>query len=252
MAEERDSLALFREMDALALGDPYRHRLRHRLVEMHVPLAEGVARRFQSRREPFEDLKQVGVVGLIKAVDRFNLDYGVQFETYAIPTIVGEIKRHFRDCSWAVRVPRRLQELRLSLLAAVRDLTQLNGRSPTVAELAAYLELSEEEIIEGLASANAYTSLSLSLPDASGDDSRSLMDSLGSEDGELERVEYRESLKPLLDELPEREKTILQLRFYRNMTQSQIAEEIGISQMHVSRLISRACARLREGLFEGV
>jgi RNA polymerase sigma-B factor len=161
--------------------------------------------------------------------------------------VVGEIKRHFRDKGWAVRVPRRLQELRLSLTSATSELSQRHGRAPTVHELAEHLGISEEEVLEGLESANAYSTLSLDVPDAD-DESPAVADTLGAEDDALEGVEYRESLKPLLEQLPPREKKILLLRFFGNMTQSQIAQEVGISQMHVSRLLARTLAQLRERL----
>jgi RNA polymerase sigma-70 factor (sigma-B/F/G subfamily) len=160
-------------------------------------------------------------------VDRFDLERGVEFSTYATPTIVGEIKRHFRDKGWAIRVPRRLQELKLSLTKATSELSQKNGRSPTVAELAQHLGMTEEEILEGLESANAYSAVSLDAPDGGDDDSPAVADSLGMLDDALEGVEYRESLKPLLEQLPAREKKILMLRFFGNMTQSQIAAELG-------------------------
>src|SRR6266446_4684461 len=173
---------------------------------------------------------------------------GVEFSTYATPTIVGEIKRHFRDKGWAVRVPRRLQELKLSLTKAIGDLAQREGRAPTVSELAAHLQMSEEEVLEGLESANAYSTVSLDAPDSGDEDAPAVADSLGMVDEALEGVEYRESLKPLLEQLPPREKKILLLRFFGNMTQSQIAAELGISQMHVSRLLARTLAQLRDGL----
>ena len=222
--------------------------VRDELVRMHLPLVEYLARRFRNRGEPLEDLVQVATIGLIKSVDRFDLDRGVEFSTYATPTIVGEIKRHFRDKGWAIRVPRRLQELKLTLTKATGELSQSLGRSPTVAELASHLKLSEEEILEGLESANAYSAVSLDATDSGDDDSPAVADSLGMVDEALEGVEYRESLKPLLDRLPPREKKILVLRFFGNMTQSQIAGELGISQMHVSRLLARTLAQLREGL----
>src|SRR5436305_9631807 len=222
--------------------------MRDQLVAMHMPLVEYLARRFRNRGEPLDDLVQVATIGLIKSIDRFDSERGVEFSTYATPTIVGEIKRHFRDRGWAVRVPRRLQELRLQLTSATSELSQLHGRSPTVAELAAHLKLSEEEILEGLESANAYSTLSLDVPEQGDEDSPAVVDSLGSEDEALEGVEYRESLKPLLEQLPPREKKILLLRFFGNMTQSQIAAELGISQMHVSRLLARTLAQLRDGL----
>ncbi|MFI8072575.1 MULTISPECIES: RNA polymerase sigma factor SigF [unclassified Streptomyces] len=239
--------ALFVELRALKDGSPEYAELRNRLVRMHLPLVEHLARRFRNRGEPLDDLTQVATIGLIKSVDRFDPDRGVEFSTYATPTVVGEIKRHFRDKGWAVRVPRRLQELRLALTTATAELSQQHGRSPTVHELAEKLAISEEEVLEGLESANAYSTLSLDVPDTD-DESPAVADTLGSEDEALEGVEYRESLKPLLEDLPPREKRILLLRFFGNMTQSQIAQEVGISQMHVSRLLARTLAQLREKL----
>ncbi|MFF9207207.1 MULTISPECIES: SigB/SigF/SigG family RNA polymerase sigma factor [unclassified Streptomyces] len=239
--------AMFIELRGLKEGSPEYAELRNRLVRMHLPLVEHLARRFRNRGEPLDDLTQVATIGLIKSVDRFDPDRGVEFSTYATPTVVGEIKRHFRDKGWAVRVPRRLQELRLSLTTATAELSQLHGRSPTVHELAEKLAISEEEVLEGLESANAYSTLSLDVPDTD-DESPAVADTLGAEDEALEGVEYRESLKPLLEDLPPREKRILLLRFFGNMTQSQIAQEVGISQMHVSRLLARTLAQLREKL----
>jgi len=247
-AAHAEARELFRRMAELDPDDPARKDIRDRLVRMHLPLVEHLARRFRNRGEPLDDLTQVATIGLIKSVDRFDPLRGVEFSTYATPTVIGEIKRHFRDKGWAVRVPRRLQELRLSLTAATAELSQRNGRSPTVAELAVQLGISEEEVLEGLESANAYSTLSLDVPESGDDESPAVADSLGSEDEALEGVEYRESLKPLLEQLSPREKRILLLRFFGNMTQSQIADEIGISQMHVSRLLARTLAQLREKL----
>ena len=244
---DRDAArAEFVRLARMAEGDPERAQLRGRLVESHLPLVEYLARRFAGRGEPLDDLIQVGTIGLIKAVDRFDTERGVEFSTYATPTVVGEIKRHFRDKGWTVRVPRRLQELRASLSSATAQLTQDLGRSPTVAEMAAHLGVSEEEVLEGLESANAYAAVSLEATDDA--DGQSVLDTLGGLDEALEGVEYRESLKPLLEQLPPREKKILLLRFFGNMTQSQIAAELGISQMHVSRLLARTLAQLRDGL----
>ena len=239
---------LFVDFVGMEPDDPAKKQLRDRLVEMHLPLVEYLARRFRNRGEPLDDLIQVATIGLIKAVDRFDTDRGVEFSTYATPTIVGEIKRHFRDKGWAIRVPRRLQELKLALTKATGEMSQTLGRSPTVAELAAHLKLSEEEILEGLESAGAYSTISLEAPDGDDGEGLALADTLGVVDDSLEGVEYRESLKPLLEKLPAREKKILMLRFFRGMTQSQIAAEIGISQMHVSRLLARTLTQLREGL----
>jgi RNA polymerase sigma-B factor len=235
---------------AMAAGDPGRATARDGLVALHMPLVEHLARRFRNRGEPYDDLVQVATIGLIKAIDRFDSDRGVEFSTYATPTILGEIKRYFRDKGWAIRVPRRLQELRLSLTAATAELTQELGRAPTVAELSERLGLSPDLVIEGLESANAYNTLSLDAPDQNEADATTVLDGLGGEDEALESVEYRESLKPLLAQLDTREKRILTLRFFRGMTQSQIADEIGISQMHVSRLLARTLTELRAGLLK--
>ncbi|HTS96265.1 MAG TPA: RNA polymerase sigma factor SigF [Streptosporangiaceae bacterium] len=239
---------LFERLVTLPEGDQERQRIRGELVELHLPLVEYLARRFRNRGEWLDDLTQVATIGLIKSIDRFDLSRGVEFSTYATPTIVGEIKRHFRDKGWAVRVPRRLQELKLALTKAISDLAQRLGRAPTVAELAVHLQMSEEEVLEGLESANAYSTVSLDAPDSGDEDAPAVAESLGMLDEALEGVEYRESLKPLLERLPPREKKILMLRFFGNMTQSQIATELGISQMHVSRLLARTLTQLREGL----
>jgi RNA polymerase sigma-B factor len=246
--ERGHARALFVRLAALPAGDEERLRIRGELVELHLPLVEYLARRFRNRGEWLDDLTQVATIGLIKSIDRFDLERGVEFSTYATPTIVGEIKRHFRDKGWAVRVPRRLQELKLALTKAIGDLAQRLGRAPTVAELAAHLQMSEEDVLEGLESANAYSTVSLDAPDSGDEDAPAVAESLGMVDDALEGVEYRESLKPLLERLPPREKRILLLRFFGNMTQSQIATELGISQMHVSRLLAKTLAQLRDGL----
>jgi len=248
VADRAHTRELFDELASLAEDDPRRRQIRDELVELHLPLVEYLARRFRNRGEPLDDLVQVATIGLIKSIDRFDIERGVEFSTYATPTIVGEIKRHFRDKGWAIRVPRRLQELKLALNKATGELSQRNGRSPTVAELAEHLNLSEEDVLEGMESANAYSAISLDAPDLADEDSPAVSDSLGELDEALEGVVYRESLKPLLEALPPREKTILMLRFFGNMTQSQIAADLGISQMHVSRLLARTLAQLREGL----
>ena len=229
----------------LPADDPDRPRLRDRVVEMLIPMAEQLARRFQHRGEPLEDLVQVACVGLLKAVDGYDCSRDNEFTSYAVPTIAGELKRYFRDKGWTVRVPRRLQELKLEIARATDALTQQLGRSPTVVDLARHLHLEEEEVIAGLNCAHAYSALSLHTP-VSGDDSGTEMgDLLGDVDHDLDGVEDREALRPMIARLPRREQRILAMRFSGNMTQSQIAAEIGISQMHVSRLLSGALARLR-------
>ncbi|MBM7509793.1 RNA polymerase sigma-B factor [Nocardioides salarius] len=244
----RRSAELFTQMHEDGAADAVREGARDSLVHLHLPLVEHCARRFRNRGEPFEDLVQVGTIGLIKSVDRFDPERGVEFSTYATPTIIGEIKRYFRDKGWAIRVPRRLQELRMQIGSATAELTQSLGRSPTAGELAERVGCSVEEIIEGIESSNAYSTLSLDATDDSDDGTSSMLDALGADDEGLEHVEIRESLKPLLDRLEPREKRILLLRFFKNQTQSQIAEEIGVSQMHVSRLLSRTLDQLRASL----
>jgi RNA polymerase sigma-B factor len=226
---------------------------REGLVTLHLPLVEHCARRFRNRGEPFEDLVQVGTIGLIKSIDRFDIGRGVEFSTYATPTIIGEIKRYFRDKGWAIRVPRRLQELRMEIASHTAELTQTLGRSPTPRELAAALDCTVEEIVEGIESSNAYSTLSLDATEEGAEDwGGSMLELLGLDDDELEHIEIRESIKPLLDALPQREKRILLLRFFKNKTQSEIAAEIGVSQMHVSRLLTRTLAHLRISLQESV
>ena len=244
------SAELFVVLHDADTSDEDRRQAREDLVRLHLPLVEHLTRRFLNRGEPYDDLVQVGTIGLIKAIDRFDSDRGVEFSTYATPTIVGEIKRHFRDKGWAIRVPRRLQELRAAISSASAELTQEIGRSPTVAEIARKIGVTEEEVIEGLESANAYATLSLDAGDSSEDGTLSMLSSMGEDDEALEHVENRESIKPLLEELDPREKHILTLRFFRGMTQSQIAAEIGVSQMHVSRLLTRTLNHLRDRLTE--
>ena len=243
------SQALFREL--AGGGEEAAQGVRDALIELHLPLVEHCARRFRNRGEPLDDLLQVGTIGLIKSIDRFDLDRGVEFSTYATPTIIGEIKRHFRDKGWAIRVPRRLQELRMQIGKATAELSQSLGRSPTPREIAESIEVTLEEVMEGLESANAYSTLSLDIGDSNDEGSGpSMLDGLGEEDTALEHVEIRESIKPLIEQLPAREKQILLLRFFRGMTQSQIAAEIGVSQMHVSRLLARTLEQLRGSLDE--
>ncbi len=242
------SAELFADMNGDATTPAGRTTARDALVHLHLPLVEHCARRFRNRGEPFEDLVQVGTIGLLKSIDRFDTDRGVEFSTYATPTIIGEIKRYFRDKGWAIRVPRRLQELRMQIGAATAELTQSLGRSPTPRELAESIGCSVEEIIEGIESSNAYSTLSLDASDDTEDGGNTMLDAIGIEDEGLEHVEIRESLKPLLDALEPREKKILLLRFFRNKTQTEIAQEIGVSQMHVSRLLTRTLAQLRDSL----
>jgi len=241
------SHALFDDLRADETSPTDKLRLRGELVELHLPLVEHCARRFLNRGEPLDDLVQVGTIGLIKAVDRFEVERGLEFSTYATPTILGEIKRYFRDKGWAIRVPRRLQELRMSISSATGELSQQLGRSPTPQEVAERVGVSVEDVLEGIESANAYSTVSL---DAGGEDDGpgSMIETMGAVDEALEHVEIRESIRPLIESLPARERQILLLRFFHHMTQSQIAAEVGVSQMHVSRLLTRTLADLRESI----
>jgi RNA polymerase sigma-B factor len=243
-----DSAAeLLSALAATPIGDRSRARARERAIEAWLPLARHLAHRYAGRGEPTDDLIQTANIGLIKAVDKFDPHRGVDFAGYAIPTIIGEIKRHFRDRTWSIRVPRRLQELRLAITEANATLTHTLGRSPTVPDIATHLGVTEEDILEGLEGARAYNATSLSTP-ISADGSTELGDTLGTEDHEYELAETRVALAPALATLDEREQKILTLRFYGNLTQSQIADQIGISQMHVSRLLTKALTKLRTQL----
>ena len=242
------SKTLFARLEALEEGTHEYAYVRNTLVELNLALVKFAAGRFRSRSEPMEDIIQVGTIGLIKAIDRFELSRGVEFPTFAMPTIIGQIKRFFRDTSWSVRVPRRLQELRLDLAKAGDELAQKLDRAPTVGELADRLDLSHAEVVEGMAASNAYTASSLDAQPEEDDSEGTLADRLGYEDHGLEGIEYVESLKPLIAELAPRDRQILSLRFVANLTQSEIGEELGISQMHVSRLLTRTLTRLRKGL----
>src|SRR5438874_7732195 len=227
-------------------------QLRDRLIEAHLGLAEYLARRFSNRGEPLDDLIQVASVGLLKAVDRFDPERGLEFSTYATPTIVGELKRHFRDKGWAVRVPRRVQELHLRLGKVVSSLSQDQGRSPTIGEIAERAGASEEEVLEAMEAGRAYRFASLDAPGGSGEgDTQTLASQLGEDDPLLAGIEHRVALSPLIAELPRREQVILHLRFFEGLTQSEIASRLDISQMHVSRLLARSLAKLRGSAEEG-
>ncbi|MFK4274335.1 RNA polymerase sigma factor SigF [Streptomyces milbemycinicus] len=225
--------------------------VRNTLIELNLSLVRYAARRFHNRAVEMEDIVQVGTIGLIKAIDRFDCERGVEFPTFAMPTVVGEIKRFFRDTSWAVHVPRRLQELRIDLAKANEELFQRLDRSPTTAELAEHLRLTEDEVIDGLVASNGYLTTSLDAPaDQESGATRvtTYADRFGDVDPAMEAVENLQALKPLVEQLGERDRRILQLRFGEEMTQSEIGAELGVSQMHVSRLLSRALGRLRRGM----
>jgi RNA polymerase sigma-B factor len=220
---------------------------REKLIEQYMSLVRSLARRYAYRGEQLDDLVQIGAIGLIKAIDRFDIDRGVELTTYATPNIIGEIKRHFRDKGWAVRVPRGLQELNVQLSKLMEQLTVQLGRSPTIPELAKAAGVEEEQVLEAIESGRAYTSLSLSVGGGGGDDDDlDPLESLGTEEHQYEVSEDRAVLAPGFRALDDRERMILQLRFFDGLTQSQIAQQVGISQMHVSRLIRRSLEKIRE------
>jgi RNA polymerase sigma-B factor len=242
------SKPLFARLDALQEGTAEYSYVRNTLVELNMTLVYFAARRFRSRTESIEDVVQAGSIGLIKAINRFDPSRGVEFANFAVPTIMGEIKRFFRDTTWAVHAPRRLQELRLTLQNASTDLEREFGRPPTVAELAAYVKRDPEEVLEGLDAANSYytASLDASLDETERDDI--LANQVGFEDYDLELVEELTALQPIIARLPERDRMILAMRFGREMTQYDIGAEVGISQMQVSRRLTHILNRLRSHL----
>jgi len=235
-------------MSTLSEDDPQRVALRDEVICACLPVVRRLAARFFGRGESSEDLVQVATIGLIKSVDRFDPERETQFLSYATPTIIGEIKRHFRDKGWSVRVSRPMQELYLAISRVLPEMAQELGRSPRVSDLAERLGVSEEEVIRGLDCGQAYTARSLSAPVGGEEGGAVLADLLGGDDEQMESVADRTTLRHLLAEVPERERNILALRFFANMTQSEIAERVGVSQMHVSRLLTRTLKELRERL----
>jgi RNA polymerase sigma-B factor len=248
--EYQDLAPLFRQLVDTTASETQRRTIRDRLVTEHLPVAEHIARRFRNRGQPAEDLTQVATVGLINAVDRFDPDRGTDFLSFAVPTITGEVRRYFRDATWAIRVPRRLKELHASVTAASASLGQRLGRSPRPSELADELDIPVNEVHEALQVGYAYRGESLD--DSTGDDGTgSSTDArIGVTDRDLAAVEDRETLDPALAQLPEREASIVRMRFFGNLTQTQIADRIGVSQMHVSRLLAASLTRLRESIVD--
>ncbi|MET7292215.1 RNA polymerase sigma factor SigF [Streptomyces griseoloalbus] len=244
------SKQFFQRLTELEEGTPEYQYARNTLIEMNMSLVRFAAGRFRSRGpEEMEDIVQVGMIGLIKAIDRFELSREVEFTSFAIPYIVGEIKRFFRDTSWSVHVPRRLQEARVQLARATEELRSRLGRTPTVAELAQLMSLTEEEVNEARIASNGYNSASLDAAIGSEPDGESVLaDFIGAEDAALELVEDFHALAPMIADLDERERKIVHWRFVEELTQAEIGERLGCSQMHVSRLLSRTLKRLREGM----
>lgn len=244
----RDVGPVFESMATLDRTDPKYRMLRDAVVTRCLPLADHIARRFDGRGEFHDDLVQVARVGLVNAVNRYDVRVGSDFVSFAVPTMLGEVRRHFRDTGWAVRVPRRVKELHLDVTRSAATLTQRLGRTPSCSEIAAELRIPEDDVTEGLSAGNAYQAASVDAGTGHGDRGRPLADALGQDDARLEAIEDHETLRPALAALPDRERRIVIMRFFGNLTQSRIAAEIGISQMHVSRLLARSLETLRSQL----
>jgi RNA polymerase sigma-B factor len=242
-----DVTGIFRQLSTLAKDSIEYRRQREQIVERCLPLAEHVARRFSNRGEPLEDLVQVARVGLMNAVNRFDPDNGAEFAAFAVPTILGEVRRHFRDHGWSVQVPRRLKELSAQLKTSREELSQQLGRAPTATEIAGHLGIGREEVVQAQIASSAYSTWSTDAPLTSDGGNRgTVADGVGSIDGNLEKVLDVLSVRPLVEGLPDCERMVLLLRFFESMTQTQIAGRLGISQMHVSRLLARSLTKLRE------
>ncbi|MCP2315777.1 RNA polymerase sigma-B factor [Nocardia amikacinitolerans] len=241
-----DLNALFERLAGCEHGTAEHAATRAELISRCIPLADHIARKFSGRGEPFDDLTQVARVGLVHAVDRFDVSRGSNFLSFAVPTIMGEVRRYFRDNTWAMRVPRRVKETHLRIGAAIDTLSQTLGRSPTAKEIAAELDVDPDEVTQAVIAGNAYQPSSIDAAALGRDTDASLLDTLGEEESQFDRVEEYVAIRPLLAGLPERERRILTMRFFESMTQTQIAKQMGISQMHVSRILAKTLARLRE------
>lgn len=249
---DQEPALLFAELATLDADDPRRAQLREQLVAEYMPMAGRLARRFANRGEHLEDLRQVALLGLVHAIDRFDPEQGVNFLAFAVPTIQGELRRHFRDRGWAMHVPRRLKDRYLVLNAAVGELSQELGRAPKPTEIAARVDMPLDEVLEGLQAAQAYRCDSLDEPLTDTEDTgHTIADTVGAADPDLELAENCQALRPLLARLPERERRVLMLRFFGGLTQTQIAAEVGLSQMHVSRLLAKTLRTLRDQLNRG-
>ncbi len=244
---------LFAELAALAPDDPRRQRLREEIISRCLPVAEHIARKFTGRGENFEDLVQIARVGLVAAVDRFDPDYGATFLGYAVPTIMGEVRRYFRDHSWSVRVPRRLKEIHIKLGPATEALTQRLGRVPKAREIAEELEVDLAEVTQALIARNGYQASSLdggAETEDGSSDTFAVLNTLGAEEPQFNLIDDYLAVAPLLAALPERERQVLIMRFYGSMSQQQIAQQLGCSQMQVSRMLTKTLRMLRQQALE--
>ncbi|WP_083410835.1 SigB/SigF/SigG family RNA polymerase sigma factor [Mycolicibacterium rutilum] len=249
-SEYADVTDMFRQLKTLDAGSVAYRRQREAIVARTLPLADHIARRYRNRGEPIEDLIQAARVGLVNAVNRFDPDNGANFLSFAVPTMMGEVRRHFRDYGWAVKVPRRLKDLQGQLVKARAELSQQIGRAPTASEVAAHLGIDRESVMEATIASSNYSTLSTDVQTSSDHEHRSVGDTFGDVDPNIDKVVDLETVRPLIAALPEREQTVLTLRFFESMTQTQIAERMGYSQMHVSRLLAQALRRLREQVAE--
>jgi RNA polymerase sigma-B factor len=235
---------MFRHLRSLDKGSPAFQRQRDEIFEQSLDLADHVARRYRGRGEPFDDLVQAARAGLVSAVNRFDVDNGADFLSFAVPTMLGEVRRHFRDHTWAIKVPRRIKELQPQLVRANAELSQRLGRAPRIAEIAEYLGMAPELVVDATVGGAHYSTISTDMP-AGSDDDRRVGHAIGDVDRNLDKVLDIETVRPLIAALPERQRTVLNLRFFENMSQTQIAEHIGCSQMHVSRILAKALESVR-------
>ena len=236
---------MFRRLKSLDEGSVAFHRQREAIVERSLPIADHIARRFRNRGEPFDDLVQAARVGLVNAVNRFDVETGSEFLAFAVPTMMGEVRRHFRDYGWAIKVPRRLKDLQRQLVQARGELSQRLGRAPTASEIADHLGVDRELVVEGVIAGSSYSTRSTDVQAGPDDQHRRCGETFGDVDPKLDAVLDVETVRPLIAALPDRERTVLMLRFFENLTQTQIAERVGCSQMHVSRLLAQALRTLR-------
>ena len=236
---------MFRHLKTLEKGTLVYRRQRELIIERSLPIADHIARRYSGRGEPFDDLVQAARSGLVNAVNRFDVDKGADFVAFAVPTMMGEVRRHFRDYAWAVKVPRRIKDIQPQLVRARAELSQRLGRAPKISEVASHLGIARDLVVEATVGGAHYSTMSIDMPAAPGDDNRQFGDALGDIDRNLEKVLDVETVRPLIAALPERQRTVLTLRFFENLTQAQIGAQIGCSQMHVSRLLANALSTLR-------